>query len=356
MNMKRRHTLKLAAVLAIGTSLSVAQPALAAPPGYNDTVDAVRGVGSDTTYFANQKLAALYNGSPGCSPDLNTAFTTCLATQPPGVVTTENYDHDEVVDAWLVGSSNGVRQLCNNPAPPPPFTADYARSSREPQGTDCAGLTFRPFSKDAIVPIIFPNTSATPGSRNVTNLTRDQLIGIFNTCQITDWGQIPGGIAGQPIIPWGVQTGSGTYQTFRNYLGADPNNCSPAERRVQENDAGPIAAAGPDVHGDSISWFSLGRYLSAPFTRQGGATTSVNGVDADPGTILTNTYPISRDLFLVQKNNSSQATKTYLDWICRTSGHGINPQTGENFDSEITAAISSSGFIRSANCPNPRTT
>ena len=351
---KRRYILKVAAAAGLASMMVGAQPALAAPAGYNDTVDRVRTVGSDTTYFANQKLANLYNSSPGCSLTESSGFTQCLAATPPGPPV-ENYDHDEVTDAFPVGSGAGIKQVCG--APSGTLGADIARSSRDKSSSDCAGLTFRAFAKDAIVPIIFPSIGASPGSAGVTTLSRTQLQGIFVNCTITDWGQV-GGVTGQRIIPFGTQSNSGTYASFKTYLGSDPNNCpnttqpDVTNRVIFENNARPIADKGADVQGDSIYFMSVGRFNSAPFTRADGVFTSVEGTKPTSSNISDGTYPISRNLFNVHKTTASQATLAYVDWFCRTD-HGSDPETGRNFDAEITSAIASTGFLRLSTCPTP---
>ncbi len=353
---KRRWRSKLAGAAVVAV-LASAGPALAIPAGFNNEIDTVRGVGSDTTYFALQNVDKLYNASPGCTLNSGDAFESCVSD---GTVISENHDHDEVLSAFPSGSSNGVRGVCGTLSGTATLASNYARSSRDKQSSDCTGLTFKAFARDAIVPLIFPNGGAP--SAGVTNLSKSQLLGIFTQpCTINNWNQLGGPNA--PIIPWGVQTGSGTYLSFRNFLdGLDPNGCaggiSETNRTpfiIFENNAAPIAAAGATVQSRSIHWFSYGRFVSAPFTRAGGSSTQINSITATPATIsgLGSTYPARRFLWNVFRTAGvTQATSTYLDWTCKTTAHAIDPETGKNYDALIGSAISSTGFIRlkGANC------
>lgn len=347
---RRLRALALGALVAMGGSWTAA--AAGPTANHNNTVDRVRGVGSDTTYFAVQRLMDLYNPSPGCNLNAATGFTNCTAD---GTIQTENHDKDEVSQGWLIGSSNGVKSLCGGigGVGPSPLPIDFARSSRDKAASDCGGLTFKAFAKDGQIPLFFPTIGARPADFSPRNLTKAQLQGIFlQPCSINNWSQLGG--ANAPIIPWGVQTGAGTYASWQTFLGGDPNGCaggiSAANRApfiIQENDAGPIAAAGTDVQSRSITWFSYGRFLSFPFAAQNGKATSIDGISASPGRIADGTFPAARNLWNAYKTATvSQATKTFLTWSCNET-HAVDPSTGKNYNLAISQAINNgSGFSR----------
>ncbi|MGH3849464.1 MAG: hypothetical protein ACRDRT_07160, partial [Pseudonocardiaceae bacterium] len=168
----------------VGAACTVAILGLASPASagvtatHNNVVDQVRGVGSDTSYYAMQKVADLYNGSPGCNlAEASAGFTGCPSD---GAITTENHDHDEIQNSFPTGSSNGVKGVCGTTSAASPLPANFARSSRNKAASDCAGLTFRGFAKDALTPIIFPFAGTTRPATGVTNLTKDQLKTIFS--------------------------------------------------------------------------------------------------------------------------------------------------------------------------------
>ena len=387
----RKFTTRTVVVGGLLAAFGSANAAFAAPVGFNDAVNQVRATGSDTTYYVMQRIADLYNGSPGCSLDPASSFQTCASTQPTGVVTSEDYDHDEVQNAYPTGSGNGIKAVCGTLGGTGTLPVDFARSSKDAVTGDCAGLTNQAYARDAIDPIVFPNvaSSATQGSpaagckpgeaagscsgANVTGigtgalpqgLTKQNLTDIFVNCTVTDWGQLTNGgtpgatpptygtATGQKIVVWGIQTNSGTYGVFKNFVGGDPNSCvtSSGGQIIFENDAQPIASAGADVQSRSIYWMSNGRFNVAPFTRANGSNTKVNGVRAVSSTITSTppTYPITRNLNNVYKTSgASQATAAFMNWICQPS-HTIDPETNRNYASEIGSAVGQSGFFAQA--------
>lgn len=254
----------VAAVTLAGTSASAYTNGNAPTNGHINTV---RAAGSDTLYFMDQQLSDLYNGTPGCA--LNAAkdaggnvpnIETCTSNPAP---MTENYDHDEVTQAYPTGSGNGIKGICGQ-AETDHGPYDFARSSRDRLSGDCQGgaipTTFRSFAKDGIVPIVFPNTNSfvslppaagcksTDTAGNCTGLSladptvglsQKNLVDIFCTGNLSDWGQIVnasdpnsfhngtyGGTDGRKIVPFGVQPASGTLISFAKYLngGSSCNN------------------------------------------------------------------------------------------------------------------------------------
>lgn len=240
--------------------------ALAAPwAGANspdNTVQFIRGQGSDATYDVMQKLDFAYNNSVGCQTASSTEKplnSTCTPTQPAGIPTTENYDHDVALSFNPVGSSNGITIL-DKFGQPGVSRIDYARSSRvRKTGTTEANLRFVAFARDALTWGNFrtagpsgPDDGTSPATL-ITDLTKLQLQGIFITCSITTWNQINGSAPAAPINPWTIQNGSGTKASWDAYLGTGTdisNNCLPAqmkdgdlangERIIFENDPKPI--------------------------------------------------------------------------------------------------------------------
>ena len=402
--MKNRFWGRIAVAAAAVTALSTAavDNALAAPPpapaGYNNQVDPARGTGSDTTFFMMQQIADLYNGSPGCKvPSAAGVDQTVCADDQTGAITTENYDHDEVQNAapFGIGSGNGIATLCGTR--PSRLPVQFARSSRDFQTGDCTGTVFHGFSRDGIAMLIFPtiNTATQgspaagckPGEKPVSaggtgctgfyssggnrRFTTQNIKDIFNTGTVTDWCQLNNGAATaspnplsnpptyfptcatpQPIQLWKVNTGSGTYRTFFNYIGADPNGHAtlPATGVLQENDARPIAAAGADVQQRSIFWGSSGRYAAAPFTKANGLTPSLDGVNPTVPNVANNTYPIRRLLYNVTKNSNDatpegMAANAFLKWICQAS-HATNDETGQSFDVDLKKVFDKFFFVR----------
>lgn len=95
---------------------------------------------------------------------------------------------------WGTGSICGAREVSG--------LFDFARSSATPVSGDTGtDLTYIPFGRDALSYGYYRNTG-TPAS----NMTTAQLNGIFATGA--------GIVGGVPIVPCGIQTSSGTYQSW----------------------------------------------------------------------------------------------------------------------------------------------
>ena len=373
----KRTKFRLIAVAAAAASAmvlgSVGTAGASGPSGTNGTSETIYTAGSDTTYDAMTKIGDLYNGSPGCKIDASNpavdAFTQCLAVDPAGTVTTENYDHDILAHWYPQGSGAGIRQLTKQGQAGIP-TVDIARSSRDKQASDAKGLRFVAYAKDGIMPIDWRTlpangTQGAPSSgckvgevqgsctgTSVSNLTTAQLVDIFVNCNIRDWRQLNtpgftiGNTAGSPATPadykyndptnlpiytWFIQGSSGTGLTWTNFLGAAPGVCASnnaadialqgftpniansAGRTLFENNAQQIPTFndvnGRNVRSMSIWAVSFGRWLSAINERAGSSIVKVNAIQAGPGTIGNSTYPITRFLWnVVPTTAADQAT------------------------------------------------
>jgi ABC-type phosphate transport system substrate-binding protein len=375
----RIRKLALAATAActlVGLSTGVAA---AAPPSTSDgRQQLINSRGSDTTFGIHQRLANIYNGSEGCNPDTGNANQAlrinCLASQPTGIIETENYDHDTLAehDPYLWGSSRGVTALCNQESVfggQPLYTAtptELARSSRAPGSSDCAGLIFHGFARDGLIPVNWRNQAGSPAA-GVTNLTQAQLQGIFRDCTITNWSQLGG--ANAPIEVWGVQTGSGTYQSFNIYVGGntpafpnganscvtpgDPDGAGPLTSRViQENDAAPIFQS--DTDRNAVWWMSFGPWNTNLNLRGSSSRMNVNGITASGTTIVNGTFPISRFLYMVTDTTppaaraaEHQAALGFANWVCKNDSLHTTA-TGKQYATLITQAYAAEGFYRNA--------
>jgi hypothetical protein len=149
-----------------------------APSFLNGRVEAIRGTGSDTTFFVMQKIGDLFTGAGlyGCTLNngtegtlYNNALTSTTANQQSycesngstdTTDTADNFDRTEVSEGVDdVGSGAGQSQLCgtiNSPLP-----VDFARSSK-PAGTACTTMVGTGYAKDAVPALDLPNVN--PGA------------------------------------------------------------------------------------------------------------------------------------------------------------------------------------------------
>ena len=367
----------------------------------DDNVTRVFAGGSDTTYFALADLAVAYNGSEGCK--LNAVAKPAVlqqnrcqgATVPEGlaqtgVVTTENYDHDLVINYFPQGSNAGRTQLCDQTSPrsalvPP---VDFARSSNAPAiGFQCSGYTgtlrFIAFAKDALSWTHW--NVAGGGGSTVTDLTVAQLLGIYN-CSFTTWDQV-GGANTNPINFYTAIPGSGTRSSWESFLGL-PSGTSDAcmapafkdgnqangERVIREHYQEPVEQAVNDPaaanEGDSIYFISVGIHTVDSVARQNSLLGSVNGVAPTETTILDGSFAFGRFLFNVLRNTgaapvASEAARRFTNmsgtvgsqgWLCKPHdthskpvgdpGAGIvNPAASQNYGALPPKILRKHGFI-----------
>jgi ABC-type phosphate transport system substrate-binding protein len=403
---KHARTVGVVGLAILGLLAQTAPTSADAPPnsGFDTNPDVAIGGGSDTTYLASQRLEVLYNAAPGCQ--IVTGTTTpgkgrCTDTAPGSPATgptNGNYDHDLLVSAAATGSSAGVNALLPTGVAYTP-AIDYARSSRGPSGTETDATTFWGYARDGIAVITF-------GSRSGLSLTRQNLIDIY-TCQPnaddwSDFGQAPG-----PIIPWNMNSASGTFATFRAYLGNPTfgtcvrnltTGAAPFENDVKPllADQGPTPGYGADDDENNyLWWISFGNWQTYPFTKNGlvngtGAAinsnlVTVEGTTPSAGSIFNSTYAIMRTLYHVTRNGEADcrqapgtagacdnagaevygadtgkggAVREFTEWLCRTSNtqHAVNTVTGRGYRSEIVSAVNAEGFQQlSSTLPGLRT-
>jgi ABC-type phosphate transport system substrate-binding protein len=216
--------------------------------------------------------------------------------------------------------------------------------------------------------------------------------------RITDWAQLtnlsgsetPGEgakISGHPlpILIAAVNTGSGTLATFQSYVGCTldttnettaPDICQ-GSQVIENNQAqfGDCAAADyptsdPTYKADQaaeisslFNFMSNGVFNSNIHSREvtlsSGVTyaavkMTLNGVvptTSPSGTLMNNTFPTARTLYNIYRTDTVRAsTADFLNWICDSNNaftKGVDNNTGQNYNNEITAAIQTTyGFIR----------
>jgi ABC-type phosphate transport system substrate-binding protein len=344
------------ATLAMTGALVGAVPAGATPPtgyGFDNTAHPIVGGGSDTTYRAMVGITDLYNGSPGCNVTTasgSASLNNCVADANPETNTLGNYEHDTVAQAYPVGSGAGIAALnaSGNYHGTVTGAPDFARSSRGPANSELASDTFWGFAQDGVQVVVFNNRgSIATGADPVSNpkITPAELRSIWN-CTFTQWSQVPslgitpGSAQDGPIVPWGIQTSSGTYATFRDFIrnatgdsAFDPDtgacvrklsatNAPPFENDIKPliNDPATLSNSPTSVDNPEnwIWWSSFGELTAFNFKSnfaRGGTTYSakaapVSGVVPSLGNIQLNQYPIGRTLYHVTKNTDADCPQS----------------------------------------------
>ena len=351
--------------------LAGAAPAVATPAD-NPTAESILGSGSDTTQFMMQAIDGLYLFSPGCNQlgSPQQLDFSCTEPDPPGTITTENYKHDQVHEAYFLGSGNGKLQLCKQGLSGV-ANISFARSSSGPGG-DCSGLRYVAYARDGISWEAFAQGKQSGVGKNFNNqqgtcsgsggatkycLSQAQLNGIYVTCTITNWKQVGGNPAGKTIQIYTPQAGSGTRKTWDGFVGGDSSHCIPANQQashvIPENENAYIKANGNE--NTAIFPFSYGVWTTQIHGQDKSFLGAVDNVLPTPGTIGDGTFPFGRFLYNIYCNscatgiNATAATVAYVGeegWICEVeANHANDPTTGVNYRTEIANTITAQGFV-----------
>lgn len=357
------------------------------------------GRGSDTTSDVLGSLCSLYNFAPR---SVNPNGDRCL-NQPPEGSSIGIQELATQRDVLPTGDETQRRQLTS-----------FARSSRKPRTTDPAGLRFRGFAIDGIVPVTFGEDPASPAA-GLENLNDAQLLGIFTNCTIRNFNdaRLDAGNPGRPqrngvIEVFAIQRGSGTRSDFDRFLnetdkGPDRPNISescvdkvgspststgPSDPRptdpnriVFENAQGPVFEAKED--GEFVANRAIFAFSFARLTTAGrGADEDVNalklnGIEADSTTLTNKTFPFSRTVFQVEFTDpndpradspsggrtgpvdamDNEAARRLNQFICGRRGATVlEPTTRLSYGRIIEQTIRSKGFGVVRPCEDRRTT
>ena len=147
-----------------------------------------------------------------------------------------------------------------------------------------------------------------------------QLKGIY-TGAITNWTEVGGVDA--TIILYGRENNSGTYVFFKEHV---LENADFAPRTQN------LPGTASVVHAVSRDKMGIG-YGGAAYA-SGIRTVPIKIDDASPAispteeTVLNDTYPISRYLYLYLRSRPTGALKEYVDWILSPEGQSLVSKVG----------------------------
>ena len=158
-------------------------------------------------------------------------------------------------------------------------------------------------------------------SNPVTNLTREQLEGIF-TGKITNWKQVGG--PDMKIIPYSRETSSGTYEFFKE---------SVLRNRNYMNGIMSMPATGAIIQSISQTKGGIG-YVGLAYLNK---SVKPIHVSYDGGKSYTEpsvanaknkTYPIVRPLYYYYMARSANAVKPFIDYVLSPKGQEIVKEIG----------------------------
>lgn len=212
------------------------------------------------------------------------------------------------------GSGVGISALMEG-------TTDIAQASRrikfsERQKMQASGdkVVEKIIAYDALAIVVHP-------SNKVTNLTREQLEGIF-TGKITNWKEVGGDDI--KIVPYSRETSSGTYEFFKE---------SVLKNRNYMNGIMSMPATGAIIQSISQTKGGIG-YVGLAYLDEG---VKAIHVSYDGGQTYTapsvehakdGTYPIVRPLYYYYMAKSENTVKSFIDYILSPAGQKIVAEIG----------------------------
>ena len=212
------------------------------------------------------------------------------------------------------GSGVGISALIEG-------TTDIAQSSRkitfaERQKMQEAGKTAREIivAYDALAIIVHPQN-------RVTNLTREQLEGIF-TGRIRNWKDVGGD--DMPIVPYARETSSGTYEFIKEYV---------LRNRNYMNGIMSMPATGAIIQSISQTRGAIG-YVGLAYLNSSVKAIHVSYdqgktyVEPSAANAKNETYPIVRPLLYYYITRQESLVKPFIDFVLSAEGQRIVTEIG----------------------------
>lgn len=208
------------------------------------------------------------------------------------------------VQAEFVGSGAGIEAVTNG-------SADIGNSSRNLKDEEKAkGVAENIVAIDGIAVVSDP-------ANTVDNLTKDQLINIYNGTT-TNWKELGG--ADQPIVVIGREAGSGTRTAFEELLKLED-----ACKYSNELDStGAVMAKAASTPG------SIG-YVSLDVLDDSVKTMKLESIDPTPENIKAGSYFLSRPFVMATKGEISEQSdlvKALFDYIYSDEGKDLVKAVG----------------------------
>lgn len=205
------------------------------------------------------------------------------------------------------GSGTGIAALING-------TTDIAESSRPMADTEKAQIqssTGAPVeehvvARDGVTVYVHP-------SNPMVSASMEQLADIY-TGKVTNWKELGG--PDLPITVYGRENSSGTYVFFKEHV-LGGKDFAPATQTLPGT-AAVVNAVTRDPNGIGYGGIAYGGSVRHLAVSKAGAAP----VEANEGTIVDGSYPLSRPLFWYLTNKAPQAARDFLDWAKSPEGQG----------------------------------
>ena len=222
-------------------------------------------------------------------------------------------DASAIVQVNGGGSGTGIAALING-------TADLAQSSRSMKDDEKekvaqsrgAAVVEHPVAIDALG--VFVNDG-----NPVKQLTISQIKDIFQG-KTTNWSQVGG--ASAPIVLYGRESSSGTYDYFREHVLAKEDFATAVQ--TLQGTAAIINAVGADKNGIGYGGIAYAKAVRALAVQAEGG----QPVAPSEATVADGTYPLSRKLFFYYPANASERVTKFAQWAVTPEAQALVTKVG----------------------------
>ena len=212
------------------------------------------------------------------------------------------------------GSGTGIASLING-------TVDLAQSSRSMKDDEKTKVETNRKARVVETPVALDALSVFVNQRNaIQALTIDQIAQIYMG-KVKNWSQIGG--ANAPIVLYGRESSSGTYDYFREHVLAK-QDFAPAVQTLQGT-AAIINAVSKDANGIGYGGIAYAQDVRLLGIKEAAASTAVA---PNEQTVATRTYPLSRELYFYSLDSAPERVKQFIAFTVSPEGQALVTDVG----------------------------
>lgn len=229
-----------------------------------------------------------------------------------------NDAQDDVrVDVTGGGSGVGIQSLIEG-------TIDVAQASRQMKSSEIDAANANNIDPVEFSVAIDGIAIVVNSANAVETLTMEQLRGIYNGTY-TNWNQVGG--ADVPILPYGRQTTSGTYEFFFETVMKKEDFAT----GVSQETGNAAIATKVNQNAGGIGYIGIGYAQQA----QGVKTLSLKAdvsseafLPTDEEAVYAGDYPLSRHLYVYTNGTPEGAVKKWVEYILSDEGQAVVEEAG----------------------------
>lgn len=198
------------------------------------------------------------------------------------------------------------------------FVAQASHEHRQMAQEKGTPLKFTPVAKEAFVFLVNQ-------SNPVHNLTIDQLRGLY-TGRINDWVELGGSKSAITAFQRPANSGSQTVMEARVMQGERMR--SPLQEEKARGMGGLVRQVASYRNSTQAIGYSFRYYTTRMKNEQTIRLLSVNGVAPTNENILSGTYPLTVDLYMVTAGEPTPSARKLMDWMLSKQGQKMIEDTG----------------------------